>query len=690
MKQQLLIIGLLLAIVPCFSQSIQTQGSPKRATHYLGGLQADSTLVVPVRNHDSIYPNLPYKGRVQINSETNLLEYHNGEDWVTTGADGSGDSGEAVKIEDEIDGYTAHVGFPETATADSYWVFPQGYSSAQNPIYVPLEINGAVAGSGGSVAVGIQGVLNASTSDGMVAGYDRLNFYVTDSSLDIYPNIFTYNSTPDEENFTTVGGVRNDGRTFGPDAIAESDYVTKSQLDDALTSTTSPVQSVDEGHGIGIIITGRNDENYGNVGLGAVDLSVSADLSYEYGATGDYSFAAGQYTTAQGDYSFAAGYKSEANGPSSVAMGSLANASGGISTALGSNTITNAFASTVIGYNNLPITGTVENSPIAGSPVFIIGNGTDNITGRSNAYVLYNDGKSTQNGIASYGNDYSASYTQRSLVDKEYVDGVASAGNSFLQIIQGNTIQRLKFKDNIINSAHFELPDREGMWTFPTSFNGKTADEVTGEIFLTLEDILSVTQTTPDSPAITNNLYISSQSSGEQDILIYEQYIDEGYNIVAGVKYDGRAYGPQAVAAEDYAPLSQIESLITAATGEITLNAEDVFTNGSNVSVPSSLDLRSDAGIFFTHNATGNKLELDSDGLRYNNNQLIDKTALIGYIASATNTTFTAHKTATDLNSAYPGVYEGFMVKCPNAGVIYIKTSIPGQWQLIGATTLNP
>jgi hypothetical protein len=544
MKQQLLMIILLLATVPCFSQTIQTQGSPNRATRYLGGLQADSTLVVPVRNRDSIYPNLPYKGRVQLNSETNVLEYHNGEEWVVTGVNGYGGSGEAVKIEDEIDGYTARVGFPATATADSYWVFPQASSSAQFPIYVPLDINGSVASSGGSVVVGIQGVLNASTSDGMVAGYDRLNFYIPDSSLDIYPNIFTYNSTPDEANFTTVGGVRNDGRTFGPDAIADNDYVTKSQLDESSGNAISPILS----------------------------------------------------------------------------------------------------------------------------------------------------------GIASYGEDYSANYTDRSLVDKGYVDEVVANNevNSLKKSV-GEYFLTVNLSESLLNNAVWEFPQTDGSDESPTyiirSVSGQQANS-NGELELDLQSAINYSYSSPDQPIAANNrlhFYVTPSEEASSFITWYNYDPSEStFFSVAGIKYDGRAYGPIAVDPEDYIPLSQVENLILDATNEIEPNIDEILANGSTSSIQNTIDLRSDTGFIFAHNTTGNKLELNSNGLEYNGNPLVDKSTLLGYVASATNISFTAHKTASELNTAYPGVYEGFMVKCPNAGVIYIKTALPGQWQLIGATTLNP
>ena len=55
----------------------------------------------------------------------------------------------------------------------------------------------------------------------------------------------------------------------------------------------------------------------------------------------------------------------------------------------------------------------------------MVGNG-ENSANRSNAYILFNDGTSTQYGVASYGLDYSAHYTDRSIPDVEWVEGKLS------------------------------------------------------------------------------------------------------------------------------------------------------------------------------------------------------------------------------------------------------------------------
>lgn len=81
------------------------------------------------------------------------------------------------------------------------------------------------------------------------------------------------------------------------------------------------LEQFDEGNGIGWRLTGRNPNNYGPIGLHAVDISFSA--------------APGNFAGALGTHSFAQGVQSSASGNNSVAFGNLANASGAHSMSLG-------------------------------------------------------------------------------------------------------------------------------------------------------------------------------------------------------------------------------------------------------------------------------------------------------------------------------------------------------------------
>ncbi|KAA5534296.1 hypothetical protein [Paenimyroides baculatum] len=61
--------------------------------------------------------------------------------------------------------------------------------------------------------------------------------------------------------------------------------------------------------------------------------------------------------------------------------------------------------------------------------LFTIANGTS-VSARSNAYELYQNGTSLQYGVAGYGGDYSANFTDNSLITKKYVDD--KINNNFL------------------------------------------------------------------------------------------------------------------------------------------------------------------------------------------------------------------------------------------------------------------
>ncbi|WP_431137471.1 hypothetical protein [Psychroserpens mesophilus] len=117
--------------------------------------------------------------------------------------------------------------------------------------------------------------------------------------------------------------------------------------------TASPFINIDEGNGVGIIISGRTAENYGDIGLGAFDVSQSNFASTTYGATGNYSSAFGRANTASGNYSTAFGQESTASGVASVSLGYNTNASGDYSNAFGSETIASGLFSTAFGTSSL-------------------------------------------------------------------------------------------------------------------------------------------------------------------------------------------------------------------------------------------------------------------------------------------------------------------------------------------------
>ena len=214
------------------------------------------------------------------------------------------------------------------------------------------------------------------------------------------------------------------------DPTSDLDAANKRYVDDQ-----SVMEALNEGNGVGYRIRGRNPDNYGDIGGEAVDLSWSTTASSTQGATGQNSFTAGQNVTASGNFSVNIGVSGEASGPESIKIGGHKIVSGNFAIGIGSggsatgsssismlsgdangsnsvvigngsangsysrdfgySTISNSYSVVSIGRFNDPITATPQTSWLLGSPLFIVGNGSNN-NNRSNAYTLYNDGKSEQ------------------------------------------------------------------------------------------------------------------------------------------------------------------------------------------------------------------------------------------------------------------------------------------------------
>lgn len=164
------------------------------------------------------------------------------------------------------------------------------------------------------------------------------------------------------------------------------------------------LEAIDEGNGTGWRLVGRFSENYGAIGLGAIDLSHNSTVSTEKGAIGAYSIAMGIGTVASGDFSTALGFGAEALGNTSTAMGYRSVASGNFSLAtgsftsalginaiaMGSGTIASSYLETVIGRYNDPY---IPNNAVSWHEedrLFVIGNG-DAVT-PSNAIVVLKNG----------------------------------------------------------------------------------------------------------------------------------------------------------------------------------------------------------------------------------------------------------------------------------------------------------
>lgn len=93
-------------------------------------------------------------------------------------------------------------------------------------------------------------------------------------------------------------------------------------------SSISPFSNITEGGNIGIVRTARNPLNYGDIGSGAIDFSISTEASSTYGATGLNSFASGRSNKSPGSFSHSQNIQNKANGYASSASGIYNVASG--------------------------------------------------------------------------------------------------------------------------------------------------------------------------------------------------------------------------------------------------------------------------------------------------------------------------------------------------------------------------
>lgn len=148
--------------------------------------------------------------------------------------------------------------------------------------------------------------------------------------------------------------VKTDGNIIAEDLSVNeitqpNALVTKAYVDANAGSTSTGLEVLNEGNGNGWRLIGRDPNNYGNIGLGAVDLSTTTSPNSTLGATGDYAFTAGTFTAASGSSSFAFGEQTSAIGNYSLAGGLATNAVEQYSFAFGNNAVANGIFSMAFG-----------------------------------------------------------------------------------------------------------------------------------------------------------------------------------------------------------------------------------------------------------------------------------------------------------------------------------------------------
>lgn len=152
----------------------------------------------------------------------------------------------------------------------------------------------------------------------------------------------------------------------------------------------SILERVNQGNGDGIIIKGRDEVYYGNVGESSLDLSLNySDYGiFDTGATGPLSVALGISTTASGSYSTAFGVSTIASGENSTAFGTANVAEGILSTSFGySNYSIGKYEITLGSLGTIFLPTDLE----VPERIFNIGNGNDRFS-RSDAFQVWHNG----------------------------------------------------------------------------------------------------------------------------------------------------------------------------------------------------------------------------------------------------------------------------------------------------------
>lgn len=154
-----------------------------------------------------------------------------------------------------------------------------------------------------------------------------------------------------------------------------------------ITTPVGALSSLTEGNGFGYRITGRNPAHYGNIGADATDLSFQDAAYTDRGATGQRSFAIGNYTHAAGVESVAMGGYNVVTGNTSLVGGAYSTVSGNVAFGYGYLIKSRANYEFSIGING---TDYVPNG--SNNRLFNIGNGGVGVNDSNDAFTVLRNG----------------------------------------------------------------------------------------------------------------------------------------------------------------------------------------------------------------------------------------------------------------------------------------------------------
>ncbi len=187
--------------------------------------------------------------------------------------------------------------------------------------------------------------------------------------------------------------------------------------------TSTGLEALDEGLGIGWRLIGRPPSFYSDIGVDAVDFSLSDNSTFPQtrGAEGANAFATGYRTWAIGVSSFAEGNRTHASGSTSHSQGTSTRAVGNNSYAGGQENSAQSFCETTIGLFATDYNASSISSIVSTDRVFNIGIGTTSSI-RKDGLTLYKSGVLTASGLTIA---HISSGDPRTLLTREYFHSVS-------------------------------------------------------------------------------------------------------------------------------------------------------------------------------------------------------------------------------------------------------------------------
>ena len=278
-------------------------------------------------------------------------------------------------------------------------------------ISVPPDNNGGYyfnAFSGYGINVGAAGANNTDRSttryDGFrnyqIGSYPNNRNSLFNATSIVFQNSNGTKTLTYDDNANTIETI-----TFKLPSKSTGDYY-------LATTKDFPIQGIQEGNGIGFAPNNRVVDNYGNIGLNSLDLTISNAPSTTKGVTNDQSLGFGDNVTVNGYASIGGGLLTNNQGDYSINIGmnnKIGITSQGVS-AFGVGNEVSGLGTFVVGQAAEVIGNSTLDFNPSSKQIFVVGNGTIanndpnyTVTSRHNAFSVDSNG-STSISATGYGN----------------------------------------------------------------------------------------------------------------------------------------------------------------------------------------------------------------------------------------------------------------------------------------------